>query len=155
MLSVKIELLSHGVLLPEYQTSGASGADLYAANDTDITLLPMKRVLIPTGIKILLPENYEAQIRPRSGLALKNGITLLNSPGTIDSDYRGEIQVILVNLSEEAFVIQRSMRIAQMVIMPVIQVQFNKVDLIDASTKRGESGFGSTGVNPEPRIRGL
>ncbi len=136
-----------GIELPAYETPGAAGMDLRAAVETDapLTLAPGKRTLVPTGFVFEVPFGYEAQIRPRSGLAFKNGITCLNTPGTIDSDYRGEVKVLLVNLGEEPFVIERGMRIAQMVIAPVTQVVVNEVT--EASeTARGAGGFGSTGV---------
>jgi dUTP pyrophosphatase len=117
--------------------------DLAAAVPTDVIIAPGRRALIPTGLAIALPEGYEAQVRPRSGLAARNGITVLNSPGTIDADYRGEVKVILINLGEERFVVQRGMRIAQMVIAPVTRVVWNEVrDLPE--TARGADGFGST-----------
>lgn len=131
--------------LPNYATAHAAGVDLMAAIDLDIVLAPFARRLVPTGIAIGLPEGFEAQIRPRSGLALKNGITLLNTPGTIDADYRGEIKVLLINLGNEDFVIERGMRIAQMVIAPVAKVAWNEVQTLD-ETKRSDAGFGSTGV---------
>lgn len=143
---VDIEILPHGSTLPVYQTAGAAGADLCAAIDKEIILKPLERCLVPTGLKIALPEGYEAQLRPRSGLALKNGIILPNSPATIDSDYRGEIKVILMNMGNEDFIIENGMRIAQMVIAPVYQAHFNKVNTIQCDTIRGEAGFGSTGV---------
>ncbi len=136
-----------GIELPAYETPGAAGMDLRAAVATDapLTLAPGKRTLVPTGFVFEVPFGYEAQIRPRSGLAFKNGITCLNTPGTIDSDYRGEVKVLLINLGEEPFVIERGMRIAQMVIAPVTQVAVNEVT--EASeTARGAGGFGSTGV---------
>lgn len=131
--------------LPFYATVQSAGVDLAAAVDADITLQPMERKLIPTGFALALPEGYEAQVRPRSGLALKNGITVLNSPGTIDADYRGEVQVLLINLGSEPFVISRGLRIAQLVIAPVTQAAFDVVDILP-ETARGEGGFGSTGV---------
>jgi dUTP pyrophosphatase len=131
--------------LPFYATEQAAGVDLAAAIDEDIVLKPLERKLVPTGLAMALPAGYEAQVRPRSGLALKNGITVLNSPGTIDADYRGEICVILVNLSNENFTISRGMRIAQMVVAPCMQAQFDVVDILP-ETARGEGGFGSTGV---------
>jgi dUTP pyrophosphatase len=131
--------------LPSYATSLSAGMDLSAAIDEDIILKSGERVLVPTGIALALPDGYEAQIRPRSGLAFKNGVTVLNSPGTIDADYRGEIKALLVNLSKEDFTISRGMRIAQMVIAEYSQVKFNLVDNLD-DTARGEGGFGSTGV---------
>lgn len=143
---VNIETLPHAVDLPNYQTSGSAGADLCAAIQEKIILKSFERCLIPTGLKISLPEGYEAQLRPRSGLALKNGIILPNSPATIDSDYRGEIKIIIMNMGSEDFVIENGMRIAQMVISPVKQVKFNRVNKVDNETARGENGFGSTGI---------
>lgn len=147
MTNVKITKLSHGndLPLPAYATKQAAGADLMAAIDADITLKPLERKLVPTGFAIALPEGFEAQIRPRSGLALKHGITLVNTPGTIDADYRGEIKVIMINLGQEDFVISRGMRIAQMVVAPVAQVNWQEVETLD-ETARNDSGFGSTGV---------
>ncbi|MCR9137238.1 MAG: dUTP diphosphatase [Alphaproteobacteria bacterium] len=132
--------------LPAYETEGAAGMDLRAANGQDrpVMLAPGKRILVPTGFVFEIPEGYEAQIRPRSGLALKHGITCLNTPGTIDSDYRGEVQVLLVNLGEETFVIKRGMRIAQMIVAPVVQATIEERALAD-DTARGSGGFGSTG----------
>ena len=131
--------------LPAYASDGAAGLDLCAANDAAIQLDPGDRVLVPTGFSIRLPALYEAQIRPRSGLAAKYGVTVANAPGTIDSDYRGEIKIILINLGTDAFIIQRGVRIAQMVIAPVIQCQITEIDSLD-STARGTGGFGSTGT---------
>jgi dUTP pyrophosphatase len=144
---IKIKQLPHGkhLPLPSYATNGSAGMDLMAAIETSVMLAPMQRKLIPTGIAIALPNNYEAQIRPRSGLALKHGITCLNTPGTIDSDYRGEICALLINLSEQDFIIEPAMRIAQMVIAPCIQAEMKQVEDLD-STIRGEGGFGSTGI---------
>lgn len=130
--------------LPEYKTSGSAGVDLYANLDIPFTLEPLKRTLIPTGICIALPDGYEAQIRPRSGLAAKHGITVLNTPGTIDCDYRAEIRVILVNLSDQPYVITPGERIAQMVVAKYEKVEFEEVNELD-ETKRGTGGFGSTG----------
>jgi dUTP pyrophosphatase len=130
--------------LPNYQTDNSAGVDLQANINEEITLLPLQRVLVPTGIKIALPVGFEAQVRPRSGLALKNGITVLNSPGTIDADYRGEIGVILVNLSNENFVIKDGERIAQLVITKYEKVRLEEVEVLD-ETARGAGGFGSTG----------
>lgn len=130
--------------MPEYKTKGAAVMDLVASNDEDITLKPLERFLVPTGIKIELPENYEAQIRPRSGLSIKNGISLINCVGTIDEDYRGEIKVGLVNLSNETYTIERGERIAQMIIAPVTKADIQVVDELSETT-RGEGGFGSTG----------
>nr|WP_234572997.1 dUTP diphosphatase [Rhodohalobacter sp. 614A] len=134
-----------GLPLPEYETEGAAGFDLRAAITEPVTLEPGKRALIPIGIKLALPNGYEAQIRPRSGLAYKHGITMLNSPGTIDSDYRGEIKVIAINHGEESFTINRGDRIAQMVIAQFQQIEIQKVFELP-KTKRGDGGFGSTGV---------
>lgn len=130
--------------LPEYATPYSAGVDMRANIDAPISISPMERVLVPTGIFIQLPQGYEAQIRPRSGLALKHGLTVLNSPGTIDADYRGEIQVVLINLSKEKFVIQDGERICQMVIASHIQAQWQEVDCLD-ETERGAGGFGHTG----------
>ena len=130
--------------LPEYGTQHAAGMDLRANLSQEITIAPMERKLIPTGLFIELPVGYEAQVRPRSGLALKKGITVLNSPGTIDADYRGEIMVILINLSAENFVIQHGERIAQMVVAAHETVNWESVDILENSS-RGEGGFGHTG----------
>ena len=147
--SLQIDLcrLPHAadIPLPAYASDGAAGLDLCAANDGPIRLDPVDRVLVPTGFAIRLPDLHEAQIRPRSGLAAKYGITVANAPGTIDSDYRGEIKIILINLGTDAFMIERGMRIAQMVIAPVIQCQITEIDSLD-STARGTGGFGSTGT---------
>lgn len=137
---------SMGLPLPAYETAGAAGVDLRAAlpEDRQIILLPGKRVLVPTGLIFEIPEGWEGQVRPRSGLALKHGITCLNTPGTIDSDYRGEVQVLLINHGEEDFAITRGMRIAQMIIAPVTQMVIEeRVKL--GETARGDGGFGSTG----------
>lgn len=134
-----------GLALPAYATADSAGMDLLAAIDADITLAPLERKLVPTGISIALPEGYEAQVRPRSGLALKNGISIVNAPGTVDADYRGEVGVILINLSNEAFTITRGMRIAQMVIAPYTRIQWNQVPELPSSN-RGAGGFGSTGT---------
>ena len=131
--------------LPSYATLGSAGLDLLAAIENDILISPMGRVLIPTGIAIALPQEYEAQIRPRSGLAIKNGLTVINSPGTIDSDYRGEILVPLINLSSEDFSVKRGMRIAQMIISKFEKINWNIV-LELPEEARGDRGFGSTGI---------
>lgn len=131
--------------LPSYETIQSAGMDLRANNENPIILAPMKRVLIPTGLYIQLPVGYEAQVRPRSGLALKKGITVLNAPGTVDADYRGEIGVILFNASDEPFVINRGERIAQMVIAKHERAEFELVESLDNS-ERGQGGFGHTGV---------
>jgi dUTP pyrophosphatase len=140
--------LAHGagLPLPAYATNGAAGLDLVAAlgENEEITLLFGERTLVPTGIALQLPENMEAQVRPRSGLAARHGVTLLNSPGTIDADYRGEIKVILINLGQEPFRLRRGDRIAQLVVAPVMRVVLVEVDSVDA-TARGAGGFGSTG----------
>jgi len=130
--------------LPEYATEYSAGLDLRASLENDVVLNPFERVLIPTGLYIELPKGYEAQVRPRSGLALKHGITVLNTPGTIDADYRGEIRVILINLSNEIFVIKNGERICQMVIAAHAQVNWEEVDIIN-ETDRGAGGFGHTG----------
>ena len=130
--------------LPIYATADSAGMDLVAAITDPITILPGKRTLIPTGIAIALPKGFEAQIRPRSGLAIKNGITLVNSPGTIDADYRGEISVIVINHGEEPFTVEPNMRIAQMVISAYNRISWQEVDNLEA-TARGTGGFGSTG----------
>jgi dUTP pyrophosphatase len=147
MTDVSITTLPHaaGLDLPEYATEHAAGMDLCAAVANDVIIEPGKRALIPTGLMIALPDGYEAQVRPRSGLALKHGITLLNSPGTIDADYRGEVQVILANLGAETFTVTRGMRIAQMVVAPYTHVDWNEVAELPA-TARGAGGFGSTGL---------
>jgi len=142
-ITVKIVNKSSNAL-PEYATAGSAGMDLRADLGTAIVLRPMERQLIPTGLFLELPEGYEAQVRPRSGLAIKQGITCLNSPGTVDSDYRGEIKVILINLSQEQQVIQPGDRIAQMVVAPVQQVRWDEVEEIN-STLRNAGGFGHTG----------
>ena len=143
---VHLQLLPHAVKAPSYETGGAAGADLSAAlpEDEPMTLAPGKRGLVPTGVAISLPQGYEAQIRPRSGLAARDGVTLVNAPGTIDADYRGEIKAILINLGDAPVTISRGDRIAQMVIAPAPQAEFVEVETLDA-TARGAGGFGSTG----------
>lgn len=143
-IDVKI-LAKDGVKIPCYKTSGSAGCDLCAFLNEDVVLKKGERVLIPTGIFLEIPEGFEVQIRPRSGLAIKNGITVLNTPGTIDSDYRGEICIILINCGDEDFVIKNGDRIAQAVIAPVIQCNFVEVEKLN-ETERGSGGFGSTGV---------
>ena len=144
---VKLKRLENGIGLglPAYETAGSAGADIQAAVEAPVTLKPGERGLIPAGFAMALPFGFEAQVRPRSGLAVKNGLTVLNAPGTIDSDYRGEVKVPLINLGADPFVIERGMRIAQMVIAPVVQGDFAEVDELD-ETVRGAGGFGSTGV---------
>lgn len=148
MTTLRIQRLPHseGLALPAYETAGSAGMDLRAAvaEDAPVTLAPGARALVPTGLKIALEPGFEAQVRPRSGLALKHGITCLNTPGTIDSDYRGEVGVILANLGQEPFVIRRGERIAQMVIARHEQAAVAEVDNLD-ETARGAGGFGSTG----------
>ncbi len=143
MLQVKI-INQSDQPLPAYQTDHAAGMDVHANLETEITLQPLERALVPTGFFIELPVGYEAQIRPRSGLAYKHGITVLNSPGTIDADYRGEVKVLLVNLSNQPFTIRNGERIAQMVVAPHAQVQWQETELL-SETKRGIGGYGSTG----------
>ena len=147
-LPVYLLQLPHGkdLPLPEYATAHSAGADLMAAIDGEIIIRPMERQLVPTGVSIALPDGYEAQIRPRSGLALKHGISLVNTPGTIDADYRGEIKVLIINLGQDAFTVTRGMRIAQMIVAPVTRVQWQQVESLD-NTVRSEGGFGSTGTH--------
>jgi len=146
-VTVPLKRLTNGadLALPQYETAGSAGADIRAAVDAPLRLEPGQRALVPAGFAMALPAGYEAQVRPRSGLAVKNGITVLNAPGTIDSDYRGEVRVPLINLGDEAFTVERGMRIAQLVIAPVVQAGFNEVGDLD-ETERGAGGFGSTGV---------
>lgn len=142
---VKIKVVNTGCQpLPAYATSQSAGMDLRANIESPITLHPMERTLVPTGIRIELPEGYEAQVRPRSGLALKHGITVLNTPGTIDSDYRGELKVLLVNLSNDDFVVNAGERVAQMVIARHETATWEEVEVLD-ETERGEGGYGHTG----------
>ena len=133
-----------GLDLPAYETSGSAGMDIRAAVNEQLVIAPGKRALVPTGLILEIPEGYEVQIRPRSGLAYKHGITCLNTPGTIDSDYRGEIMILLINLGEEDFAIERGMRIAQMILAPVSRARIETADLTSV-TERGSGGFGSTG----------
>lgn len=146
-ISVAITILPHAEALglPAYATEHAAGMDLCAAVANDVVIEPGKRALVPTGLAIALPEGYEAQVRPRSGLALKHGVTVLNSPGTIDADYRGEVQVILANLGAEPFTVARGMRIAQMVVASYARVEWQQVSALPESA-RGAGGFGSTGL---------
>lgn len=144
MLKIKVVNKGHHPL-PQYATTQSAGMDLRANLDASITLKPMERRLIPTGLYIALPEGFEAQVRPRSGLALKKGITVLNAPGTVDADYRGEVGVVLINLSQEDFVVDDGERIAQMVIARHEQVMFEAVEVLD-ETERGTGGYGHTGV---------
>ncbi len=147
-VAVAVTRLPHGrdLPLPSYATEGAAGLDLLAAVAEPVTLAPGARALIPTGIAVALPAGYELQVRPRSGLALRHGIVLPNSPGTIDEDYRGEIGVIVLNAGTEAFTVTRGLRIAQAVLAPVTRLAWDEVETLDA-TARGAGGFGSTGLN--------
>jgi dUTP pyrophosphatase len=148
--------LAHGadLPLPDYQSAGAAGLDLLAAvpADAPLTLAPLARASVPTGLAIALPEGYEAQVRPRSGLAGRHGVTLVNAPGTIDADYRGEIRVMLINLGSKPFTVERGARIAQLIIAPVARIAWEEVSDLGA-TSRGEGGFGSTGIQPRGRAR--
>ncbi len=144
MVKILVKKLDSRVKLPSYKTIGSSGMDLMALTDKPITILPKKSYLVPTGISVAMPKNYEIQIRPRSGLAAKNNISVLNTPGTIDSDYRGEIKIILFNHGSDEFLINNGDRIAQIVLMPVHKIDFEEVDNLP-DTVRGEGGFGSTG----------
>lgn len=145
MIPVRLVRDGAGDLVPAYQTEGAAGMDLRADIEAEIVLPPMGRALVPTGISVALPAGVEAQVRPRSGLAARHGVTCLNSPGTVDSDYRGEIRVVLVNLGSEPFPVRRGDRIAQLVFSPVLRASLRIVDDLDPTT-RGEGGFGHTGV---------
>lgn len=144
-MTVRFQVVRQGAKLPVYATAGSAGCDLTACIDQNLVLKPMQRALVPTGLAMALPQGVEAQVRPRSGLAIKKGITVLNAPGTIDSDYRGEVQVILINLGSEEFVIKSGDRIAQMVFCRYEQPTFQLCESLD-ETERGGGGFGSTGV---------
>jgi dUTP pyrophosphatase len=143
MVKLLIKKLQKNIILPEYKTDGSSGMDLMANIEQTVKILPGEKKIISTGIMIAIPEQYEIQIRPRSGLAAKNGISVLNTPGTIDSDYRGEIKVILINLGKDIFEIKKNDRIAQMIVCPIIKVELEEVESLP-ETVRGKSGFGST-----------
>ena len=145
MTKILIKRLSKEVSLPKYETSGSSGMDLAANIDANINIDPGKTAIIPTGLALSIPKGFEVQIRPRSGLAAKQKISVLNTPGTIDGDYRGEIKVILINLGQETFKVEKGLRIAQMVVCPVVQAQLKEVDDL-SETERGKGGFGSTGT---------
>ena len=149
-VTVTVKRLPHGadLPLPQYATAGSAGLDLLAAITDPMTLAPSERALVPTGLAIALPHGYEAQVRPRSGLALKNGVTVLNSPGTVDADYRGEIGVILANCGAEPFVVTRGMRVAQMVFAPVTQIEWAEAEEL-SDTARGTGGYGSTGTGKD------
>lgn len=147
MNKVNIKFVAQeGAIIPEYKTSGAAGADVCAFLSESVVIKSGEFAMIPTGLSFAIPEGYEIQVRPRSGLAAKNGVTVLNTPGTIDSDYRGEVKVILINHGKDAFTVNNGDRIAQLIVAPVTQGVFEKTDELD-STERGEGGFGSTGVN--------
>ena len=145
MTKILIKRLSKEVPLPKYETSGSSGMDLAANINANIDINPGKTAIIPTGLALSIPKGFEVQIRPRSGLAANQKISVLNTPGTIDADYRGEIKVILINLGQESFKVEKGLRIAQMVVCPVVQAQLEEVDDLN-ETERGEGGFGSTGT---------
>ena len=146
-IALPVRILPHGegLALPAYQTADSAGLDLVAAVEAEMVLNPGARALVPTGLAIALPSGYEAQIRPRSGLAFKHGMTVLNSPGTVDADYRGEVKVLMINLGQEPFAVKRGERIAQMVVAPVTQIVWQPVADLD-ETARGAGGFGSTGT---------
>ncbi len=144
MIQIKIKLIPNAKI-PEYQSAGSSGADVFACLDSPVIIKPGEIKLVPTGTYIEIPEGYEAQMRPRSGLAIKHGITLLNTPGTVDSDYRGEVKIIVANFGEQPFTVEHGMRIAQMVICKVEKGEFARVDDINI-TKRNDGGFGHTGI---------
>ena len=145
MTEILIKRLSREVPLPKYETDGSSGLDLAACIDKNIEIKPGKSEIIPTGLAVAIPKNFEIQIRPRSGLAAKNQISVLNTPGTIDADYRGELKVILINLGDKSFFVEKGLRIAQMVLCPVVKAKLKEVETLE-DTKRGSGGFGSTGV---------
>ena len=145
MTKIQIKKLSTSVSIPKYETLGSSGMDIAAHIKNNIIIYPGEKALVPTGFSIAIPRGYEVQIRPRSGLAAKKSITVLNTPGTIDADYRGEIKVILINLGKEKFVVENGERIAQMVVCPVVQANLQEVEEL-SQTARGSSGFGSTGT---------
>ena len=145
MVKVLIKKLNSSVELPAYKSDGASGMDLMAFIKEPITLKPKSSCLVPTGLSVAFSRDFEIQIRPRSGLAAKSQISVLNTPGTIDSDYRGELKVILINLSGKSFIVEKGLRIAQMVLCPVIKAKFKEVESLE-DTKRGSGGFGSTGI---------
>ena len=145
MIKIQIKKLSRSVLTPAYETAGSSGMDVAAYINNNIVINPGEKALVPTGFLIAIPKGYEVQIRPRSGLAAKKNITVLNTPGTIDADYRGEIKVILINLGKEKFVVENGDRIAQMIVCPVVKAKLEEVNEL-SDTERGSGGFGSTGT---------
>ena len=145
MTEILIKRLSKNIPLPKYETDGSSGMDIAANVEKNIEIEPGKSEIIPTGLTVSIPKNFEIQIRPRSGLAAKNQISVLNTPGTIDADYRGELKVILINLGNKNFIVEKGLRIAQMVLCPIIKANIKEVETLE-NTKRGSGGFGSTGV---------
>ncbi|MCO5169247.1 MAG: dUTP diphosphatase [Planctomycetes bacterium] len=147
--ALELERLPHGrdLPLPCYMSAGAAGLDLHAAVEAPLVLAPGERALVPTGLKLALPPGHEGQVRPRSGLALRHGVTVLNAPGTIDEDYAGEVQVLLVNLGQAPFTVERGLRVAQLVVAPVTRVAVREVEAV-RDTARGAGGFGSTGLAP-------
>ena len=145
MTKILIKKNSKAVKTPMYETQGSSGMDIAAFLDGEIKIEPGEKALVPTGFSLSIPKGFEIQIRPRSGLAAKKGISVLNTPGTIDSDYRGEIKVILINLGEKSFIVEKGLRIAQMILCPVVKAKLKEVESLE-DTKRGSGGFGSTGV---------
>ena len=145
MAEILIKRLSKDVALPKYETEGSSGLDLAANTDKQIKIFPGKSEIISTGLAVAIPKNFEIQIRPRSGLAAKSQISVLNTPGTIDADYRGELKVILINLSDKVFLVEKGLRIAQMVLCPVVKATLKEVTELE-NTERGSGGFGSTGI---------
>ena len=145
MIKILIRKLDTKIPLPKYETDGSSGMDLSAYLKNDLVIAPNEKKMIPTGLMASVPKGYEIQIRPRSGLAAKNQISVLNTPGTIDADYRGELKVILINLSDKTFIVEKGLRIAQMVLCPIIKATLKEVKVLE-STERGSGGFGSTGI---------
>ena len=145
IININIETLGDEVQMPHYATKGAAGADVRAHLSKNLVIAPGESVLIPTGLKIEIPHGYEVQVRPRSGLAFKHQVTVLNTPATIDSDYRGELKVILINHGQEEFVVEPQMRIAQIIFAEVAQAKFEQIENVAATTSRGEGGFGHTG----------
>tara|TARA_B100001094_G_scaffold277658_1_gene286653 strand:- start:598 stop:1038 length:441 start_codon:yes stop_codon:yes gene_type:complete len=145
MTEILIKRLSKNIPLPKYETDGSSGMDLSANIEKEIKIAPGKTSIIPTGLALAIPKNFEIQIRPRSGLAAKNQISVLNTPGTIDADYRGELKVILINLGENTFKVEKGLRVAQMILCPVVKATLKEVDVLE-ETIRGSGGFGSTGT---------
>ena len=145
MTKILIKKLSKEAIIPKYETSGSSGMDISANLDKEVVIFPGEKAIIPSGFSLSIPQGFEIQIRPRSGLAAKSGISVLNTPGTIDADYIGEIKIILINLSKEKFTVQNGMRIAQMIVSPVVQAKLEEVEELP-KTSRGSGGFGSTGI---------